>query len=145
MQQAYRHTQFGLFLFVMLGIGIVGGIAALAVAGAPFFLDFIFLFILVFALALTGWMTVEVSGGRLSWRMGIGLIGGSAALSEIREVEVVRNPWYYGWGMHLTPDGWLYNVSGSEGVRVKLASGKSFRLGSDEPQALADVLRESKT
>lgn len=143
MVQNYRHTQFGTLLFIIIGLAALGGVAAMLAAGAPLRMTVLFPLVMVFALALSGWMTVEVGQGALRWRMGIGLLGGSFNLSDIAEVAVVRNPWWYGLGVHLTPDGWLYNVSGSEAVRVRLASGRTVRLGSDEPQKLLNILRES--
>jgi hypothetical protein len=35
----------------------------------------------------------------------------------------------------------LYNVSGTGAVEIKLRSGQRFRVGSDEPEALAQALR----
>jgi hypothetical protein len=44
--------------------------------------------------------------------------------------------WYHGWGIHLTMNGWLYNVSGFRAVAVRRSDGTSFQLGSDEPEVL---------
>ncbi|MBS1223341.1 MAG: hypothetical protein H6R24_19, partial [Proteobacteria bacterium] len=60
-------------------------------------------------------------------------------------VRPVRNSWLYGWGIHRTPHGWLYNVSGWEAVEITLASGKRLRLGTDEPGQLTQVLRAAAT
>jgi hypothetical protein len=54
-------------------------------------------------------------------------------------VAAVTNPWYYGWGIRWTPKGPLYNVSGFEAVEIRMLSGKSFRIGTDEP----DLLRQA--
>jgi hypothetical protein len=35
----------------------------------------------------------------------------------------------------------LYNVSGTNAVEIKLRSGRRFRIGTDEPEALARALR----
>ena len=43
-----------------------------------------------------------------------------------------------------TPHGWLYNVSGWEAVEITLPSGKRFRLGTDEPRRLEQVLLAAK-
>jgi hypothetical protein len=52
----------------------------------------------------------------------------------------VRTPWYYGWGIRLTPYGWLWNVSGTGGVELRFEDGGRFRVGSDEPDRLADAI-----
>jgi len=71
---------------------------------------------------------------------GPGLIRRRIPLRRIREVRVVRTPWYYGWGIRLTPTGWLWNVSGLDGVEVQFDDGHRFRVGSDEPNRLSEAL-----
>jgi len=87
-------------------------------------------------------LTVEITGDELVCRFGPGLIRKRFVLCEIREVKVVKNPWYYGWGIRLTPHGWLFNVSGLNAVEIELASGKRFRVGTDQPEELAEAIRK---
>ena len=95
-------------------------------------------------LALFYALTVEIDATHLSFRFGIGLIRKRVPLAEIVEAQPVRNTWMHGWGIHRTPHGWLYNVSGREAVEIALASGKRFRLGTDEPRRLAQILLAAK-
>jgi hypothetical protein len=60
---------------------------------------------------------------------------------EVVGFRVVRNKWYHGWGVRKIPGGWMYNVWGLDAVELELASGKKFRIGTDEPQDLAAALR----
>lgn len=85
-------------------------------------------------------LTTRVDGGRLMWWFGPGIWRKSVAVADIATVESVRNPWWWGWGIHLTPRGWLYNVSGCSAVEVTLNTGRRFRLGTDEPDALAQAI-----
>jgi hypothetical protein len=85
-------------------------------------------------------LTVEIDATHLSFRFGVGLIRQRIPLAEIVAVTPVRNSWLYGWGIHRTPHGWLYNVSGWEAVEITLTSGKRLRLGTDEPRRLTQVL-----
>jgi hypothetical protein len=55
---------------------------------------------------------------------------------------VVKNPWYYGWGIHLTPSGWLYNVSGFWAVELQMKNGKKYRIGTDDPEGLVQVIQD---
>jgi hypothetical protein len=57
---------------------------------------------------------------------------------------MVKNPWYYGWGIHLIPGGWLYNVSGWEAVELQMKNGNKYRIGTDDPQGLMDAIRTYK-
>ena len=71
---------------------------------------------------------------------GPGWIGRSFPLREIRSWTPVTNPWWYGWGIHLTPSGWLYNVGGSRAVQLDLHNGRSLRVGTDEPERLCEAI-----
>ncbi|GAI51787.1 unnamed protein product [marine sediment metagenome] len=66
-------------------------------------------------------------------------------LNEIESCQVVKNHWYYGWGIRLTPHGVLYNVSGFDAVEIKLRTGKKFRIGTDVPQELEEAIRQAIT
>ncbi|MFO1419503.1 MAG: hypothetical protein U1F59_00790 [Candidatus Competibacteraceae bacterium] len=136
----YRHTQFGAV--------VVGSLAAsaLMLAGLGLaFGDTVFLYggpVMMGIVALLFHnLTIEIDAVHLVFRFGIGLIRQRIPLAEIVAVQPVRNSWLYGWGIHRTPHGWLYNVSGWEAVEITLTSGKRLRLGTDEPQKLAQVLR----
>jgi hypothetical protein len=135
----YHHTQFGTVIVVSLllaavlfaGLGRMTGLTPLAVIGPALMAVFLALF---YAL------TIEIDATHLSFRFGIGLIRKRIPLAEIVDAQLVRNSWIDGWGIHRTPHGWLYNVSGWEAVEITLTSGKRLRLGTDEPQKLAQVL-----
>ncbi|MFZ0791062.1 MAG: hypothetical protein WAM94_15730, partial [Chromatiaceae bacterium] len=92
--------------------------------------------VLLSLMALFATLTVVVDGTHLSFRFSLGLIGKRIALADIRHCRALRNPWYYGWGIHLYPGGVLYNVSGLQAVEILLKSGKRLRIGTDEPDAL---------
>ena len=84
-------------------------------------------------------LTIEVAEGVLKVSFGPGIIGKMVRIA-IEACRVVKNPWYYGWGLRLTPHGWLYNVSGTKGAEITLKSGRTFRLGSDEPEMLCQAI-----
>ena len=50
-------------------------------------------------------LRIEVSAGVLSWSFGPGFFRGEMRASDITRSTIVRNPWYYGWGIRLTPVG----------------------------------------
>lgn len=52
---------------------------------------------------------------------------------------------YGGWGLRYNfTKGWAYTVSGRQGVRLELASGKSLFLGSQQPEALAQAIDDKR-
>ena len=141
MQAHYKHTQVGYVVLGALGIGaVVLAVLFLRSQEAPRITAAVILTLLV-SMVLFASLTVEIREGFLRWRFGPGLIRKQVRLAEIERTQAVRNRWYYGWGIRLTPHGWLYNVSGLEAVKVQLHTGKKFRLGTDEPEELVRALQ----
>ena len=139
----YRHTQFGAVVVGSLAVSALM-LAGLGLAfGVPVFLYGGPVMMGIVALLFHN-LTVEIDATHLTFRFGIGLIRKRVPLAEIVEAKPVRNSWLYGWGIHRTPHGWLYNVSGWEAVEIALASGKRFRLGTDESRRLAQILLAAK-
>jgi hypothetical protein len=85
-------------------------------------------------------LNVGVTDRDLIVRFGPGWQVRKVPLEMIEDVNVVRYPWYYGYGIRLTPKGTLYNVSGNEAVQLRLRGGKQVLVGSDEPARLAAIL-----
>lgn len=142
MTNTYRHTQRGYISMAAAGTGLLLTLGRMMRGGSKRKL-------LPAALVLGGAgvvfskLTVEISGGRLRSFFGANLPARTADLGDIASVEVVRNPWYYGWGVRYTPHGWLYNVSGLDAVEVRLTSGEQFRLGTDEPERLREAILQA--
>ncbi len=142
MTKRYEHTQVGYLIIavmaaVMVWIGVVlanAGINWIAIAG---------LVIIAIALVLFSSLTVVIWEEDLEARFGPGPIRKRFKLNEIESCQVVRNHWYYGWGIRLTPHGVLYNVSGFHAVEIKLRTGKKFRIGTDVPQELEEAIRQA--
>ena len=63
------------------------------------------------------------------------------SLADIQQAEITTTKFIHGWGIHLTPQGWLYNVSGFKAVAFKLKNGKQFVLGTDEPEKLHEAIK----
>jgi hypothetical protein len=139
MRPLYRHKQSGHVLqraligsaAGILFLGLIVGVAAIALSLAA-------------VLALAGWafssLTVEISPDELTWFFGPGVFRKRIPRDEIVNASPVQNKWWWGWGIHLTPRGWLYNVDGLEAVEIVLREGKILRVGSDDAVMLARVL-----
>ncbi|MEM7294865.1 MAG: hypothetical protein AAF420_15910, partial [Pseudomonadota bacterium] len=87
-------------------------------------------------------LLITVEDGYLRWRFGPGLLRNQASIDDIRAAHRVRLRWYRSWGIRLTRNGWLYNVTGRKAVLITMKSGKTFILGCDEPDNLVRVLLE---
>jgi hypothetical protein len=99
--------------------------------------------VLVFSMILFGSLTVTVTREAIKVWFGPGLIRKAVPLEHVRDSRVVRNPWYYGWGVRLIPRGWLFSVSGFEAVELDLASGGRLRIGTDEPGRLHEAVQRA--
>lgn len=88
-------------------------------------------------------LTISVDGMHLRWAFGPGFVRKAVPLAEIAHVERTRSSPIYGWGIHLTPRGWLYNVWGLDAVWVRLRGGKQFLLGTDEPDRLVEAIQRA--
>jgi hypothetical protein len=143
----YRHTQRGLLVWtVLVVVAVVEALAMLAwyLADGPsaelLIVALAFVLLLIGVYVLAGSLTVTVDRDQLRMALGTGLIRRSIPLSKIDDCRPVRNSWWYGWGIRLTPRGWLWNVSGFDAVELTYVSGKRFRIGTDEPQLLSDAI-----
>ena len=144
MIERYRHTQVGYLIIatmaaVMVWIGVVlanSGINWAAIGG---------LAVIAVALVLFSSLTVVIGEDEVEARFGPGPIRKRFKLNEIESCQVVKNHWYYGWGIRLTPHGVLYTVSGLDAVEIKLRTGKKFRIGTDVPQELEAAIRQAIT
>ncbi len=141
MEAIYRHTQLGPLLLLSTVPGSTALLFGSAVYEGPLSLGLLTLAIVVGGLGFAfSSLTVEVTAAELAWRFGPGVFGGRVPRADIVAATPVENPWWWGWGVHLTPRGWLYNISGLRAVEVVLRDGTVFRLGSDEADALAQAL-----
>ena len=114
-------------------------LSASTLAAAPW-LVFALFGLLALGLLTYATLTVEVDAERIRAYFGIGLIRKSIPIEDIVRCDVVRTPTWWGWGMHWTPSGWLYNVSGRAAVRLEMKSQRPVMIGSDEADALKEAI-----
>jgi hypothetical protein len=138
----YEHTQTGYALICGLFV------AAFAFAFARFFQTSpqreIFLVVsILFLITIVAFykLTITIDGEILCASFGVGLARKKVALAEIAAFEPIRIRWWYGWGIHLTPYGWLFNVAGLDAVAITLHDGRKFALGTDDPDGLVAAIR----
>ena len=139
----YRHTQTGTLILWLLGTTVVvaGWVAFRQFEGRGVTLGVLALVML--SLFLFSSLTVRVTDREISLVFGPGLIRKTFRVEDIADARVVTNPWYYGWGIHLTPRGRLFNVSGFEAVELDLNGARGVRIGTDEPGRLLAAIRQA--
>ena len=139
----YQHTQIGYSticaLFGVAAFVAVMQIVASADHGGLVISAIIEVILLVCALVFSK-LTIKVDDRILRAYFAIGVICKKVRLSEITGCDPIRIRWWYGWGIHLTPYGWLYNVSGFDAVAITLREGRRFLLGTDDPRGLVAAI-----
>ena len=138
----YKHTQTGYLMIAALIIPLF--ILYFVMNNAEFaqILPIVF-FILLIALSLFYSLTVEINETMISVKFGIGIINKKFILKDIESCNIVKNYWYYGWGIRFTPHGWLYNISGLSAVEIQMKNNKKYRIGTDEPKKLEQAITQA--
>lgn len=139
MIRQYQHTQIGYLTIIAIGIPMFFIIRLIDVYGYNWIPWFVFI-ILGICLVLFAALTITIETDFIEIRFGIGIIRKKFLLKDIESYRVVKNPWYYGWGIRLTPHGWLFNVSGFYAIELKMKSGKKYRIGTDVPNQLEKAI-----
>lgn len=142
MIKQYQHIQIGYLMITVYTIGILFIACLMAIYGFNW-IAFVVLIILGVCLVLFATLTVVIDEDVLEIRFGPGVIRKKFPLKDIESCRVVKNPWYYGWGIRLTPHGWLYNVSGFHAVEIKMKTGKKYRIGTDVPNDIEKTIKQS--
>ena len=139
----YGHTQTAYWPWVAALVGIV--VLAIVFGASDNFdgsnLAILLVLLLVVAAGFVfARLTVTVDPVSVVAAFGVGWPRRQIAVGDIVAVRTVRNSWWYGWGLRKIPGGWMYNVSGYDAIELELRSGKVFRIGTDEPDALLAAL-----
>ncbi len=144
--QIYKHRQLGTLTLVLVGVPLLLLIGFLTSAHSdPLAPMMLFVLVLLgLGMFLFHSLTAEVTNEELLVSFGPGLIRRRFRIDQIVSATQVRNRWYYGWGIRLTPSGWMFNISGFDAVELQLANGKRFRIGTDDPRGLIRALEKAR-
>jgi hypothetical protein len=84
---------------------------------------------------------IEIDKVHIAFKMGIGIFGKSYNISEIESCNPVKNSFFYGWGIHKIPNGWIYNVSGFDSIELSFKNTcKKIRIGTNKPDEITDYI-----
>ncbi len=139
----YKHTQIGfLVIFALIAVALLFTIilTQIHLKLIVFFMIFILLLVASFLS-----LNVIIDEKYLRIKFGYGIFRKSFVLKEIISVKIVRNHWYYGWGIRIWfwPRMWIYNVSGFDAVEIKMKNNKTYRIGTNEPKKLKHAIIQS--
>ena len=150
MKTSYLHTErgqtglrviaiLGLVLFI-IGVALGRKLVDSTSLAAGLLGCFAFVSFMVWAMSS---LTVGVDETGVTSFFGAGFFRRRISFSDVKQILVVDTSWVDGWGIHLTRQGWLHNVSIGKAVRFDLISGKSLAIGSHDPEALYSALTQA--
>lgn len=142
----YKHTQIGyLTIFITLVVTtffIWIYTTALAetpsVDSGPNLAVSAVMLLIIFTLVSFTTLTTSIDKDYIQVKFSYGIYVKKFELSQIASVKIVKNHWYYGWGIRfwLRPRMCIYNVSGFDAVELTMKDGKIYRIGTDAPSEL---------
>ncbi len=137
---SYRHSQVGFTLiFGLITTAFVAGVSITSATSALF--GTIIAGIVLITTVIFSKLTITVDDVHVRAIFGPGFTFRKIKLADITACEPIRIRWWYGWGIHLTPSGWLYNVSGWDAVASTLRNGRRVSFGTDQPEELCAAIR----
>jgi hypothetical protein len=145
----YRHRQFGWVIAIGTAIALVFATALIASLSARTldtagWMVYALYAVIAGAFVLFGWLDVVVDDHAIDVRFGAGLVRRRIDLAKVVRCDPIRTRVWWGWGLHWTPSGWLYNVSGRDAVRLEMNGERAVMIGSDDARALALAIETAR-
>ena len=141
----YKHKQVGFLIRIVFAISSIVVLTNVLFTKqlVPQLVEYL-MYGSILILLLCGWifgsLTVTVDEGEIKHWFGPGFWRKTYQMSNVVSAKPVVNKWWWGWGIRLTPRGWLYNVSGLDAVELELKSGVRIRVGTDQSEDFSDAV-----
>ena len=141
----YKETQqggvIGLSLIIFIVIVVLGFIIKGEIEEVSDLGFYVVVLSLLIVFALFSKLRTLIEDDKISLKFGIGIFKRKIPISSISSVEVVRNKWYYGWGIRFYGKGWMWNYKGLDAVELHFKNKKgTFRIGSGKAEELKNTL-----
>lgn len=144
MAPKYEHTQKpGLPFFAALAVAIVLAFMIIPNGFPPVLVLILVICLLFYLILMMSSLTVTIDDQFIRIRFGPGVFFKKFPLSEITGIGPKFTTYIWGWGIRWYIAGWLYNIAGFKSVEIIFKNGKKRRIGTDEPEKLADVIRSA--
>ena len=149
----YKHTQIGYLmisitlavLLLFIWTHIISSAETPSVDSGSNFAITSVMAIIIWILSSFATLQVKIDNKYIHIKFGYGIYQKKFLLNDITTATKVKNKWYYGWGIRgwLWPKICIYNVSGFAAIEIKLKNGKTYRIGTDEPEKLGLAILDS--
>lgn len=89
-------------------------------------------------------LTTSIDETYVRIKFGYGIFVRKFPLNQISSVKIVKNHWYYGWGIKIWfwPYMWIYNVAGLDAVEI-IMNNKIYRIGTDAPEEFVNAIKQA--
>lgn len=148
-EQHFRQAWLWGLVLVVSALVLTGAVVILmraprqAPATAAMLTGAVAVLLLVGALWLA-YLRVRVTPAEIQVRFVPFFVDRHIALQELAGYAVLRyNPLLAGYGIHFSSYGLVYNVSGREGVQLRLSNGKRVLIGTQRPQEFCAALAQA--
>ncbi|MEO2266209.1 hypothetical protein V1358_02530 [Pseudoalteromonas sp. YIC-656] len=136
----YQHKQFATAILVILTLVLV--IIFCTAYGKENVATWPGLIIILVIGALFYSLNISVSDSHICWSFGPGFWRKKIHLHDVASAQIIQTPWYTGWGIRYTANGWLYRVNGDTAVQITLKSGEKLCLGTDDAENLLAAIEQ---
>ena len=141
-----KFTQFGTFTVIILSVLLIVFVTLLIDHGFSVkpeaYMSASLVLIFIVCLLTFYKLTIIIDNTTISFKLGIGIFGKSYKIDEIESCNSVKNKFIYGWGIHLIPNGWLYNVSSFKAIELTFKnSNKVIRIGTNKPEEIVELMQ----
>lgn len=145
-QPEYEHTQWAPTQWVILlpGLAVMAGVILLVNEPPVTMLMLLVSGVLILTAYSFRRLLVSDEGNALALHFGpVPLFRKRIQYADIASAERDRTNVIDGWGIHWVPGrGWTYNLWGFDCVRLTLNSGRTIRVGTDDPEGLTRFLQQ---
>ena len=139
----YERTQRSFLLHWIVVPLLLVSLGGMFLAGPPLWawlLIVVYLVALAWVTVTFSMLTVLVDAEQVRVYFGRGWPRKTISLADIVSVRPVRNEWWHGFGIRWIPHGALWNVWGLDAAEMRVSSGRVFRVGTDDVDALVAAL-----
>ena len=147
-EESQRFTQWWIWALTLIptACGAAGLIAAFWYAGLdPRMLALLPVIALAPLMVGLSDLHVTITPGWLHLRFSPFFVNQHIPLVELAEFKAIRYQfWRAGYGIHYAPlaYGWVYNISGLDGIQLRLADGRRMLIGTQRPQEFVNALAQ---
>jgi len=141
-----KFTQFGTFsvaiilplLLLFLGLMIKSGLA-----NTPdFYINLILVIVFLICLLVFYKLTIIVDNKFVTFKLGIGLVGKSYKIADLKTCKPVATSVLNGIGIRMLSNGWLYNVTGLKAIELRFANKNSIvQIGTNKPDEISQLIQ----